>query len=376
MPLTLKTHPLDIGILGTRGIPANYGGFETFAEELSTRLVTRGHRVTVYGRDHFVARSLKEYRGVRLRILPCIRHKYLDTVSHTSLATAVALFASHDVVLICNAVNAFLCGLPSLAGQKVVLNVDGIERQRKKWNSIGRLAYRFGEFLATLLPDAVVADAQVIRDYYAAEYGFRARFIPYGAAVGRTQTTEILERLELTPGCYLLYVSRLEPENNAHVVIDAHIRSRVEYPLVVVGDAPYSRDYIASLERRAEGRQILMPGAIYGAGYRELLSHCLCYIHATEVGGTHPALIEAMGAGCLALVNDTPENREVLGGAGLVYGFNDADSLAGLLRLVCSNQEEFSGFKSKAQERVSQCYDWESVVGEYEKLFAELVERG
>jgi len=364
---------LNIGILGTRGVPANYGGFETFAEELSTRLVARGHRVTVYGRDHFVPRSLKEYRGVRLRVLPCIRHKYLDTVSHTTLATAVALFASHEVVLVCNAVNAFLCFLPGLAGQKVVLNVDGIERQRKKWNSLGRMAYRFGEFLATLLPDAVVADAQVIRDYYAAEYGFRARFIPYGAPVGRTETTETLERLGLTSGCYLLYVSRLEPENNAHLVIEAHIQSGVQQPLVIVGDAPYSRDYIASLERRAAGRNILLPGAIYGQGYRELLSHCLCYIHATEVGGTHPALVEAMGAGCLVLVNDTPENREVVGDTGLVYRFNDSSSLEGLLRRVCSDREEYAGLKSKAQERVSQCYDWESVVDEYEKLFGELV---
>ena len=231
------------------------------------------------------------------------------------------------------------------------------------------MAYRFGEFLATLLPDAVVADADVIRQYYAAEYGFRARFIPYGAQVGRVETTGTLERLGLTPGCYLLYVSRLEPENNAHLVIEAHTRSGIQHPLVVVGDAPYSRDYIASLKVSAEGRNVLLPGAIYGLGYRELLSHCLCYIHATEVGGTHPALIEAMGAGCLALVNDTPENREVLGGAGLVYRFNDPDSLAALLRQVCSNREGFTGFRSKAQERVSQCYDWESVVDEYEKLF-------
>jgi glycosyltransferase involved in cell wall biosynthesis len=371
---TQSPHHLDIAILGTRGIPANYGGFETFAEEVSTRLVKRGHRITVYGRAHFVPRSLREYQGVRLRVLPCIRHKYFDTVSHTALATLVALFASHEVLLICNAVNAFLCALPPLAGAKVVLNVDGIERQRKKWNVAGRLAYRLGEFLATVLPDAVVADARVIGEYYAAEYGFRARFIPYGAVVGRTETTGTLERLGLTPGCYLLYVSRLEPENNAHLVIDAHIRSGVPHSLVVVGDAPYSRDYIASLESLAAGKNVLLPGAIYGVGYRELLSHCLCYIHATEVGGTHPALIEAMGAGCLSLVNDTPENREVLGDAGLVYRFNDPGSLATLISQVCSRREEFAGFESKAQERVSQCYDWESVVDEYERLFVELLE--
>jgi len=307
--------------------------------------------------------------------LPCIRHKYFDTVSHTALAMSVALVASHQVVLVCNAVNAFLCCLPGLAGQKVVLNVDGIERQRKKWNAAGRLAYRFGEFLATLLPDAVVADARVIKEYYASEYGFQAHFIPYGAAVERTGTTATLDRLGLRPGCYLLYVSRLEPENNAHVVIDAHIQSGVQQPLVIVGDAPYSQRYIDALRSRAAGRNVLLPGAIYGQGYRELLSHCLCYIHATEVGGTHPALIEAMGAGCLVLGNDTPENKEVLGGAGLVYQFNDRDSLAALLRRVCANREEFAGFGSKAQERVSQCYDWESVVDEYEKLFVELVGR-
>ncbi|RPI20366.1 MAG: glycosyltransferase [Acidobacteria bacterium] len=376
MPPTSAPHPLDIAILGTRGVPANYGGFETFAEELSTRLVKRGHRVTVYGRSHFVPRSPGEYRGVRLRVLPCIRQKYLDTVTHTALSTLVALFSSHQVLLVCNAANAFLCALPSLAGQKVVLNVDGIERQRKKWNSLGRWVYRLGEFLSTVLPDQVIADALVIQEYYEQEYGFRARFIPYGALVGRTEATGTLDRLGLTPGDYVMYVSRLEPENNAHIVMEAHTRSGAPQPLVVVGDAPYSRDYIARLKRQAEGKNIVMPGAIYGEGYRELLSHCRCYVHATEVGGTHPALIEAMGAGCLVIVNDTRENREVLGEAGLIYRFNDPDSLAALIRRVCCSSEGFESYKTQAQERVSRCYDWESVVDKYEQVFRELVARG
>ncbi|HXK59573.1 MAG TPA: DUF1972 domain-containing protein [Acidobacteriota bacterium] len=364
---------LDIAILGTRGIPANYGGFETFAEELATRLVRRGHRVTVYGRSHFIPPSLKEYRGVTIRVLPCIRHKYLDTVSHTALSVLLALFSSHQVLLVCNAANAFLCCLPGLAGQKVVLNVDGIERQRKKWNSLGRWFYRLSEFLSTVLPDQVIADARVIGEYYEQEYGFRSRFIPYGAPVGRTETTEALEKLGLTAGSYILYVSRLEPENNAHIVIEGYGRAGIRQPLVLVGDAPYSRKYIASLRRQAEGKNVIMPGAIYGVGYRELLSHCLCYVHATEVGGTHPALLEAMGAGCLVLVNDTRENLEVLGQAGLVYRFNDPDSLAALLHRVCCSGETFESYKSQAQERVSQCYDWESIVDQYEQMFRELV---
>ena len=370
--LTHRT--LDLAIVGTRGIPANYGGFETFAEELSIRLARRGHRVTVYGRSHFVPAGMREYRGVQIRVLPCIRHKYLDTVTHTALAILSAMIARHDALLICNAANAFLAGLPAVVGQKVVLNVDGIERQRKKWNALGRAAYQAGEFLATLLPDAVIADAEVIQEYYQQEHGFRAHFIPYGAPAETVSTTEALDRLGLKPGGYVLYVSRLEPENNADLVIAAYLQSGAPVPLVIVGAAPYSDDYIESLRRQAAGGNVIMPGAIYGKGYRELLSHCLCYVQATEVGGTHPALLEAMGAGALVIANDTPEHREALGHAGLTYRFNDVDSLALLLRAVVCSPGDYRTLGARAQERIRQCYDWESVADRYEELFMELVE--
>jgi glycosyltransferase involved in cell wall biosynthesis len=366
--------PLNIAIIGTRGVPANYGGFETFAEELSTRLVSRGHRVTVYSRSHFVPRATRHYRGVQIRVLPCIRRKYLETVTHTAVSIARAMLAPHQVLLVCNAANAFLCFLPGLAGQKVVLNVDGIERQRRKWNAVGRAYYRLGEFLATQLADCVVSDARVIQEYYQQEYGFATRFIAYGASAERLQTTETVARLGITPGRYILYVSRLEPENNAHLVIEAYARSQLELPLVLVGNAPYARKYIERLRRQAEGLQVLMPGAIYGTGYRELLSHCLCYVHATEVGGTHPALIEAMGAGATVLANDTPENREVLSQAGLIYRFNDPASLATLMREVCGSPSAFRSYRSRGQQRVARCYDWEAVVDQYEALFVQLVE--
>jgi len=137
---------LDLAILGTRGVPANYGGFETFAEQLSTRLAARGHRVTVYGRAHFVPPGTRSYKGVNVRVLPSIRNKHLETVSHTALSVLAALFAPHQVLLICNAVNSFLCPLPRLAGQKVIVNVDGIERHRRKWNTAGRLVYRLAGY--------------------------------------------------------------------------------------------------------------------------------------------------------------------------------------------------------------------------------------
>ena len=372
LPAANRQRPLNIALLGTRGIPASYGGFETFAEELSVRLVRREHRVTVYGRSHFVDPRLRSYRGVDIRVLPAVRMKYLETVTHTILSMVASLSRPSDVVLICNAANAFVCWIPKLVGQRVVLNVDGLERLRKKWNRLGKAYYRFSEFLGTLLPDGVVTDARSIQQYYLEEYGFRSKFIPYGAPTRRLKSQAALDRLELEPRKYLLYVSRLEPENNAHLVMQAYERSSITLPLVVIGDAPYSRHYIQKLHQLAKGKNILFPGAIYGPGYLELLSHSLCYVHATEVGGTHPALIEAMGCSCIVLVNDTPENREVVADCGLVYPFNDLESLSQLMRHVCSQADAYDDYRRRARVRVRDHYDWEDVVTQYEDLFYEL----
>jgi glycosyltransferase involved in cell wall biosynthesis len=164
----------------------------------------------------------------------------------------------------------------------------------------------------------------------------------------------------------------LEPENNAHQAIRAYLESGLEIPFAVVGDAPYSEEYIETLREVAKSGNVLMPGAIYGRSYRELLSHCLCYLHGAEVGGTHPGLIEAMGAGSVVIANDTPENREVVGDTGLLCSFEDVTNLARLLREVVSQPERFAQYRGRAQERVRHHYDWEKVTDQYEDLFHEL----
>lgn len=360
---------LEIAVLGTRGIPANYGGFETFAQELSTRLAARGHKVTVYGRTHYVAPGLSLYQGVEIRRLPALRHKYLDTVSNTSLAILDSLMRSYDVLLICNAANAFASWVPRLKGQKVVLNVDGIERRRKKWNWLGREFYRLSERMAVWFPDAVVTDARTIQRYYLERYNCVSHFIPYGSSVGRAESQEILKSLDLVAGQYLLFVSRLEPENNAHLVVEAYLNSGLKIPLVVVGDAPYNRSYISMLRRLAKPGNVLLPGAIYGDGYHELLSHSLCYLHGTEVGGSHPALIESMGVGTVIIAHDTPENREVLGNGGILCSFEAIGDLAALMKEVAGRRESFEHYTGVAQQRVRKNYDWETITDQYERLF-------
>ncbi|MGC8792386.1 MAG: DUF1972 domain-containing protein [Bryobacteraceae bacterium] len=357
---------MKIAIVGTRGIPARYGGFETFAEELGQRLAARGHAVTVYCRR---PHSERFYLGMRLRYLPAVRHKYLETISHTALSTLHLLLAPPEVALYCNAANAIFTLWPRLRGVRVALNVDGLERRRRKWNQVARAWYRLSERLATLLPDAVVSDAETIARYYREQYGKQTHFIPYGGAVGKVASREALERLGLVPGGYFLYVSRMEPENNALLVRRAFEQVRTDVRLVMVGDAPYARRYIAQVRDTRDPR-ILFPGAIYGRPYHELQSHCFAYIHATEVGGTHPALVEAMGRGALVLYLDTPENAEVAADAGIPF---TAEDLPDKLRLALDMMpEQREAYGRKAMERVRERYDWERITDAYERLFEEL----
>ncbi len=360
---------MRLAILGTRGIPASYGGFETFAEHLSTRLVARGHEVTVYCRAHYVSPRQLEYHGVRLKVLPTIRHKYFDTIIHTFLSTLRAAPSRFDAVLICNAANAPFAPILRCFGTPVAINVDGLEHKRKKWNWLGRRYYLLAERLATILPNVTVTDAQVIHDYYLARYNASSRMIAYGSEVERRPDRDAVRKWRVEPNRYVLYVSRLEPENNAHLVIEAFKRVRTAYRLLVVGDAPYAHEYIEDLRARARGdKRIIFTGFVFGQDYRALQQNAYCYVHATEVGGTHPALLEAMGFGNCVLTLATPENMEAVGEAGIPYA--DEHDLVVKLQRVLRDGSLVHAYRQRAQLRVRCYYDWERVVDQYEMLFA------
>jgi len=365
---------MRIALLGTRGIPANYGGFETFAEELSARLVKRGHHVAVYCRTNNVSSRVTPYRGVELKFLPTIPHKYLDTLAHTAISTVHALFGRYDAVLYCNSANAILTFAPRVIGTPTALNVDGLERDRRKWNKLGQAWYSLSERLSCWLPSETITDAAVIHKYYAERYGKSSHLIAYGADFEKESSTGTLERLGLEPGQYFLYVSRMEPENNALLVAKAFAQTSVPQRLALVGDAPYAADYMRAVKSVTDPR-IVMPGGIYGKGYRELQSHCLAYVHATEVGGTHPALIEAMGRGAPTLYLDTPENVEVAGDAGMPFGPSEK-ALAKLIENTAAMAPaELAEWRWRAETRARSRYDWEQVTDQYEHLLSAMIQR-
>jgi len=416
---------LKIAILGTRGVPPSYGGFETMAAQLGTSLIARGHEVSVYCREspdraaespgrvaespsrravespRPVSMNLDDWttgrlddstwRGIHRIVVPALHgHKYLETVSHSLLSALDALRRDFDAVLVCNAANAFVLPLLRAARIPVAINVDGIERKRRKWNVLGRAVYAIGEAFSAGFASTVVADAGVIDRYYREQYAIEPALIPYGADFPVEGDSGVLERLGLRPREYLLYVSRFEPENNPLEVVEAYEGLRVAGcalpegsragraatrnpqlatpPLVMLGKGLYAPGLVAALHRHASER-VLFPGALYGRDYRTLQRNALLYIQATEVGGTHPAMIEAMASGGAVLALDTPENREVGGDAVGYFQLRPVGNLSGAISEWLANPLIREEFRALARIRANARYSWAAVTDSYESLF-------
>jgi len=363
---------MKIAILGTRGIPANYGGFETFAEQLAVRLAKRGHQVTVYCRAHYISGRLNQYKGVRLIVLPTIKHKYLDTVFHTCISTLHCLFHDYEIILICNAVNALFSFIPRIRGQKAIINVDGLERQRKKWNRLGKLMYLWSERLATFMPNAIVSDSVFIQSYYLKRYRKPSTYIAYGGNLEDVNGDEAVDKYHLEKNRYILFVGRLEPENNAHLVLKAFLELKTDLKMVFLGDAPYGKKYIEDMKTHRDKR-VLFLGAIYGEEYRQILANCYFSVRASEVGGTHPALLEAMGYGKCVLVSENPQNRETAGGTCPLFRLEEENDLKSKMQYLIDRPQLVREYGEKARKRIEEHYTWEKITRTYEKFFNDVL---
>lgn len=364
---------MKIAILGSRGIPVSYGGFETLAEEISTRFVRRGHNVTVYCCAPYSKTADRTYKGVKRIILPSIRTKALEKPVFALLSLMHASFMKYDLVLMLGISVSFFCFMPRLFCKKVVINIDGLEWQRRKWGPVIASLLKLEERMAGITANELITDSRWVQEYYRIKYGKTSAYIGYGTDSIDYPPGQALKMLGLKPEDYMLYVSRFEPENNALLVREAY--DSIENPakkLIMVGDAPYADAYIKRV-KDTENPCIIFTGYQYGDVYRELLSNAYVYIQATEVGGTHPALVEAMGAGNCVLANDVPEHREVLRDAGFYY--KGKEDLREKMVLLMGNDANIRGKQKAALELSGREYSWEKITDEYEELFLNLVEQ-
>jgi glycosyltransferase involved in cell wall biosynthesis len=377
MSITGKAFFMKIALLGTRGIPNRYGGFEAFYEKLSQYLANDGHEVSVYCRRAFTRPEDADLVDPKIRrvILPSISAKHLDTPVHTFFSVMHVIFTPADIVLLCNVANSPVAWIPRLFGKPVVLNVDGLDRQRKKWGPLARVVLSICEFFSVFTPSRVVTDSLTMQQYYRSRYGKSSVMIGYGAEPPQhlqiNSENSVLKQFGLKPKQYILYVSRLEPENNPELVIHAYQKTRIPWPLVMVGSNAYDPAYEQRLRSQADQR-VIFTGSIYGDGYWELQLNAACFIFACEVGGIHPALVEAMAAGNPALYLNTESNHETGGGCGVVFEPNP-DDLAAKLENLFSHPKLLIELSGKGIERARERYGWAEVTRQYENLFQELL---
>src|SRR3954447_7151831 len=368
-PATMK-----VALVGTRGVPARYGGFETAVEEVGRRLAERGHEVVVYCRTapgDTEPRS-STHLGMRLVHLPAARKRSLETLSHTALSVGHLLGHRVDAAIVFNAANAPL--LPVLRAARIPLatHVDGLEWKRAKWGGTGRRYYRAAESLAARWSDALIADAQGIADYYRAEFDTGTELIAYGAPLLDVGSDRLAE-LHLPPRGHHLVVARFEPENHVHLIVEGFTTGSARLPLVVVGSAPYADEYTARVRALGDDRVRFLGGVFDQDLLDQLYAGAATYLHGHSVGGTNPSLLRALGAGAPTVAFDVSFNREVLEETGTY--FTTAADVAARVEAAEADPAGTQRRGRAARERAKH-YDWDDVADRYEELVRRLATEG
>lgn len=360
---------MKLSIIGTHGIPANYGGFETFAEVISRLLVKNGFEVSVQCDRN--DKPLKSWGGAKLYYSPYLKSRnpikyYFDGVKW-GLRTS-------DILLVTGTGGSVFYFLNYFKKKIILTNPDGLEHKRPKWSLPVRLYLKFTESLAVRFSDFIIADSRLIEEYLISAYksvSGKIRVIEYGAYVNDSHNNKILEKYSLKHKNYFLVVCRLEPENNLHTVLKAYIKSASESPLVIVGNL-IENNYVKKLQSRYESDKIIFPGGIYDKDELNTLRYsCKAYIHGHSVGGTNPSLLEAMGSRNLILCHDNVYNREVTGNTQLY--FNDVEECRiniDKINLFSENDKE--RFGEIALERICNYYNWDNILEKYLKMFSEI----
>ncbi|GLW99543.1 glycosyl transferase [Microtetraspora sp. NBRC 16547] len=309
---------------------------------------------------------------MRLVHLPALRHKVLETLSHTALSVGHLLAHRTDVALVFNAANSPLLPLIRAARIPVATHVDGLEWKRDKWSGVGRRYYLAAERLSVRWSHAIIADARAIQDYYRKRYEIGSVLISYGAPIQDGPNSDLLAQAGYEPGRFHLVVARFEPENHVAEIVEGYARSRAEYPLVVVGSAPYAAEYTERVRRivGADPRIRLVGGVWDQELLDAMYAGCASYLHGHSVGGTNPSLLRAMGAGAPVIAYDVVFNREVLAETGAF--FSDEASLAETLEAAEKRRDQEAARGAAARERARTAYRWDDVAARYERLCHDL----
>lgn len=348
-----------IAILGSRGFPSTYGGYETLVRYLVEDWVERGIEVTVYCRERPAGKRAWSHGGVRCRWTPGIESVSASTLSYGLTNHLDASFHDFDAALVVNVANGYFLPFLTMKNIPVAINTDGIEWERGKWGTVARKVFRIGAVASARFADVLIADSVVIAEIWRETFGVESEFVPYGAPVLDPQPTNRIEELGLRPGKYRLVVARMVPENNVDLSLDGMLATPGENVVVGTGkgDTPLE-NRLAELDR--QGRIRWLGHVADQEQLNQLWAHCGLYLHGHSVGGTNPSLLQAMGAGAPVIALDTRFNREVIANGAQLYAA-DATALIELIERAQGDSALTEEWTKAGRETVSTRYSWADV---------------
>ena len=365
---------IKISIIGTRGYPYVYSGYETFVKELSERLVIKDCNVTVYCHKGLFDNRPKEIKGIKLVYIPTIETKILSQPVNSFLSIIHACFSRPDVLLVVNSANGPFGLLTKLFKVPTVINVDGLEWLRPKWKGLGSIYFKWASKMATLFYDQIINDSDEMRKVYLDLFKRDSKVIAYGADIRKSKNPDLINKWNLKQREYYLVIGRLIPDNNADLIINGFLKSNSKKKLVIVGDVPYKDSYASNLKKIRDERLVFTGYVKDQDILAELYYNSYVYVHGHEFGGTNPTMIKAMAYGSAILALDTVFNQEMLqnGKFGLFFK-KELLSITSLIHYCEKENISMDNLRQESVNGITKKYNWDSVTSEYLEVFKSLI---
>ena len=361
---------LKIAIIGSRGYPYVYSGYETLVKELSERLVESGNEVTVYCHRKLFTEKPKKVNGINLVYTPSVNSKIFSQLYNSFFSFLHVCFSNVDVVLVVNSANGPFGLLTRIFRKKTCINVDGLEWLRPKWKGLGALYFKFASKLATIFYDEIITDSIEMSKVYNKKFYKKSIVIAYGSTMSHVNNSEILKKFALKKNEYYLIVGRLIPDNNSKLIIEGFLKSNSNKSIVVVGDVPYNDEYAKDIKLLAS-KKIIFTGYIKDQlDLTSLYKNCYGYIHGHEYGGTNPTMINALYLNCQILALDTVFNREMLKNKKSVFFVKNKKSITKKIIEFESKYDEL--IRKNDDYKLIKKYDWDFIQRKYLEVFYNL----
>lgn len=364
---------LKIAIIGSRGYPYVYSGYETLVKELSERLIIKGHEVTVYCHSTLFIKKPRYVNGIKLVYTPSIETKFLSQIINSFFSFLHVCFTNVDVLLVVNSANGPFGILTKIFGIKTCINVDGLEWLRPKWKGIGSIYFKFSSKLSTIFYDQIITDSLEMEKIYLKLFKANSKVISYGSPRIKNINNELINKWNLKTRGYYLIVGRLIPDNNADIIIKGIIKSKTKRKIVVVGDVPYKDSYALSLKKISDNRLIFTNYINNENELVALYQNCYVYVHGHEFGGTNPTMIMALANNCCILALNTIFNKEMLSNNEFgIFFRKDINSVTKMINYCDNNKKMVLRFRNRSQNAITDKYNWEKIVESYVELFFKL----